>query len=226
MRPVKDMLGQFFQSSSRKAAGASNHHHHSSSSASPNPTLDSATEDSHTRHLLYPELSTLYHPDGQPYPLHQAALSQGTAHDGPQPEIDLEFPRDCRIIIAQDETASMPKAVLFDSKPGPPRSESPTQPSARTRAFGGSAGASTASPSLGGMHARRSSLATEPTPRSPTVANFIRTRTRGNSISSMPNIDEHSQIKAKAQAQAKAKDSSDLVNTCLDCMFGNTPIEL
>ncbi|PVI03615.1 hypothetical protein DM02DRAFT_520442 [Periconia macrospinosa] len=222
MRPVTDMLGQFF--SSRKASGAS--HPSSASSASPNATLDSATEDSHTRHLLYPESSTLYHPDGQPYPLHQASLSMGTAHDGPAPEIDLDFPRDCRIIIAQDETASMPKTILFDSKPGPPRAESPTQPATRARAFGGPAGSSTASPSFGSLHTRRSSLATDPTPRSPTVANFMRTRTRGNSISSMPNIDEHSQTQAKAQAQAqaKAKDSSDLVNSCLDCMFGNTPM--
>ncbi|KAF1950805.1 hypothetical protein CC80DRAFT_426062 [Byssothecium circinans] len=206
------MLGQFF--SNRKGAGAH---------PSPSTTLDSATEDSHTRHLLYPESSTLYHPEGQPYPLHAASLSLGTAHDGPQPEIDLEFPRDCRIIIAQDEAGAMPRSVLFDSKPGPPRAESPTRPNTRSRAFGGGPGsASTAGPTFGGLHSRRSSLVTESTPRSPTVAAFTRTRTRGNSISSMPNIDEHSQIQAKAQA--KAKDATDLVNICLDCMFGNTPM--
>ena len=88
------MLGQFF----RKGAQAH---------PSPTTTLDSATEESHTRHLLYPETSTLYHPDGQPYPLHGAALSLGTAHDGPLPEIDLEFPRDCRILIAQDLAEGM-----------------------------------------------------------------------------------------------------------------------
>jgi len=207
------MLGQFF-SSGRKGAGAH---------ASPPTTLDSATEESHTRHLLYPESSTLYHSDGQPYPLHGAALSPGTAYDGPLPEIDLDFPRDCRIIIAQDETAAVPRTILFDSKPGPPRAESPTLlPNPRSRAFGGPGSASTVGPTFGGMHARRSSLVPESTPRSPTVANFNRTRTRGNSISSMPNIDEHAQIQAKAQS--KAKDAADLVNICLDCMFGNTPM--
>lgn len=35
----------------------------------------------------------------------------------------------------------------------------------------------------------------------------------------MPNIDEHAQVQAKAQA--RAKESTDLANVCLDCMFGN-----
>jgi hypothetical protein len=36
----------------------------------------------------------------------------------------------------------------------------------------------------------------------------------------MPNIDEHAQV-VQAKAQAKAKESTDLANICLDCMFGN-----
>jgi len=213
MRPVADMLGHIF--SSRKG-----------SSAHPSPTtttLDSATEESHTRHLLYPETSSFYHNDGQPYPLHGPSLVLGNAHDGPLPEIDLEFPRDCRIIIAQDESSSMPKTILFDSKPGSSRPDSPTQTNTRSRTFGGAPAASTVGPAFGVMHARRSSLVTESTtPRSPTVAAFARSRTRGNSISSMPNIDEHAQSQAKAQL--RSKESMDLVNICLDCMFGNTPM--
>jgi hypothetical protein len=204
------MLGQFFNS--RKGAGTPH--------PSPNTTLDSATEESHTRHLLYPDTNTLYHPEGQPYPLHGASLALGSPHDGPLPEIDLEFPRDCRIIIAQDDPNPTAKTILFDSKPAPPRAETPPQPQARSKVFGGAGGASTAGPSFGGLHARRSSLATEPTPRSPTVGAFTRARTRGNSISSMPNIDEHSQI--QKQAQARAKESTDMVAVCLECMFGNT----
>jgi hypothetical protein len=204
------MLGQFFNS--RKGAGAPH--------PSPNTTLDSATEESHTRHLLYPDTNTLYHPEGQPYPLHGASLTLGSGHDGPLPEIDLEFPRDCRIIIAQDDPNPTAKTILFDSKPAPPRAESPPQSQARTRLFGGAGGASTVGPSFGGQHARRSSLVTDPTPRSPTVSTFTRARTRGNSISSMPNIDEHSQI--QKQAQAHAKESTDMVAVCLECMFGNT----
>jgi len=205
------MIGQFF--SSRK--GASN--------PPPQPTLDSATEESHTRHLLYPESSTLYHADGQPYPLHAAPTTAGSGHDGPLPEIDLEYPRDCRVIIAQDESAAMPKTILFDSKPTPARAESPTLPNTRARAFGPGAAAgnaSTAGPTFGGVHARRSSLVTESTaPRSPTMGGFTRIRTRGGSVSSMPNIDEHAAVQAKAQA--RAKESTDLANICLDCMFGN-----
>ncbi|KAF1846759.1 uncharacterized protein K460DRAFT_285976 [Cucurbitaria berberidis CBS 394.84] len=216
MRPLPDMIGHLF--STRKAASASQ----------PQPTtvLDSATEESHTRHLLYPETSTLYHADGQPYPLHAAPLTPGSGHDGPLPEIDLDYPRDCRIIIAQDETPAMPKAILFDSKPAPPRAASPPLPNTRPRTFGasnavGSLGQPTAGPTtLGTLHARTSSLVTEPTaPPSPTVGGFTRIRTRGSSISSMPNIDEHAQVRAKAQA--RAKESTDLANVCLDCMFGN-----
>ncbi|KAF2467641.1 uncharacterized protein BDR25DRAFT_61539 [Lindgomyces ingoldianus] len=207
------MLGQFF--SNRKGVGAPH--------PSPSTTLDSATEESHTRHLLYPETNTLYHHESQPYPLHGASLTLGSGYDGPQPEIDLEFPRDCRIIIAQDESGPMPRTILFDSKPSPPRTESPTQPNARARVFGAAGGVNTAGPTFGGLHARRSSLVTESTaPRSPTVGAFTRARIRGNSISSMPNIDEHSQ--AQAHAQARAKESMDVVNICLDCMFGNTPL--
>ncbi|KAF2829192.1 hypothetical protein CC86DRAFT_368250 [Ophiobolus disseminans] len=180
------MIGQFF---SRKGA----------SQATAPAVLDSTTEQTHTRHLLYPDTNTPHNPDGQ-------------QHDGPLGDIDLEFPRDCRIIIAQDETPSMPKAILFDSKP--PLAESPT----RTRASG--PGGAAASASTIGLHARRSSLATEPTaPRSPTaIGGFARIRTRGGSVSSMPNIDEH-QVQAKAQA--RAKESTDLANICIDCMFGN-----
>lgn len=205
------MIGQFF--SGRKTVGASHH-------PPPAPVLDSATEESHTRHLLYPDTSTLSHPHGQPYPLHAAPLTPGSGHDGPLPEIDLEYPRDCRIIIAQDET-SAPRTILFDSKPAPPRAE---------KAFGGATSTSTTSagspgpPSFGGLHARRASLVSQAsTPRSPSMAGFTRVRTRGASISSMPNIDEHAQVQAhaQAQAQARAKESTDLANICLDCMFGN-----
>lgn len=209
------MIGQFF--SGRKASNAA-------SRPAPTTTLDSATEESHTRHLLCPDSSTLLHPDGQPYPLHAAPLTPGSGHDGPLPEIDLEFPRDVRIIIAQDDFAHMAKTVLFDSKPAPPRPESPTH--TRTRTFGSTQPAAplhSPSPSLGGLHTRRTSLAADPPPpRSPMVSSFARTRTRGASISSMPNIDEHAHMYAQAQAQARARESSDLVNTCLECMFGST----
>ncbi|KZM26821.1 uncharacterized protein EKO05_0009022 [Ascochyta rabiei] len=216
------MIGQFFNS--RKAAHSTN---------SPVP-LDSATEESHTRHLLYPDTSTLFHPDGQPYPLHAAPLTPGSGHDGPLPEIDLDFPRDVRIIIAQDDFAHMAKTVLFDSKPAPPRPDSPspslpharprtTTPTTATATATATATTPTTTSALGGIHARRTSLAAEPsTPRSPTLTTFTRTRTRGSSISSMPHIDEHAHLHAHAHAHARARESTDLVNTCLDCMFGST----
>ena len=203
------MIGKIFNNIQSAGASQSSHSH------SQPTALESATEESHTRHLLYPDSSTFYHPDGQPYPLHAAPLTPGSGHDGPLPEIDLDVTRDCRIIIAQDESGGMPKAILFDSKPSPPRADSPTQHNARLRA--------TLGPTAGGIHARRSSLVTEPSaPRSPTMSGFTRTRVRGGSVSSMPNIDEHAQ--SQARAQAKAKESTDIANICLDCCFGNLPM--
>ena len=167
MRPLPDMIGHLF--SSRKGSSASH--------APPPTVLDSATEESHTRHLLYPEYNTLYHPEGQPYPLHAAPLTPGSGHDGPLPEIDLDYPRDCRIIIAQDETPAMPKTILFDSKPAPPRVDAPTSPNLRTRAFGAAnaSNASTPAPTFGGLHARTSSLVTEPAapPRSRRISSAM-----------------------------------------------------
>ncbi|KAJ6191851.1 folliculin-interacting protein N-terminus-domain-containing protein [Bipolaris maydis] len=210
------MIGHLF--SSRKGTNASH-------AASPT-VLDSATEESHTRHLLYPESNTLYHPDGQPYPLHAAPLTPGSGHDGPLPEIDLDYPRDCRIIIAQDETPAMPKAILFDSKPAP---HAPNRPQVPTHAHERLAEPTPALPVLPAPRLRHWAvfmrgdrpLLQSPTapPRSPTVGGFTRVRTRGSSIASMPNIDEHAQLQAKAQA--RAKESTDLANICLDCMFGN-----
>lgn len=231
MRPVPDMIGQFF--SNRKGAGVAVGSISNASSSTPTtaPTvLDSATEEAHTRFLLYPDANAPTPPDGQPAPLHAAPLTPGSGHDGPLPEIDLEFPRDCRIIIAQDELQAMPKTILFDSKPAPARPDSPPQPSSRARAFGpvqSASSAATVGPSFGGLHARRASLVAEPTaPRSPTFAGFTRIRTRGGSVSSMPNIDEHIQsAQAQAKAQARAKESSDLANICLDLQFGNLSMQ-
>ncbi|KAH7395089.1 folliculin-interacting protein N-terminus-domain-containing protein [Phaeosphaeria sp. MPI-PUGE-AT-0046c] len=229
MRPVPDMIGQFF--SNRKGAGvagASVSNTSSSTPATASTVLDSATEEAHTRFLLYPDSNAPTPPDGQPAPLHAAPLTPGSGHDGPLPEIDLEFPRDCRIIIAQDELQAMPKTILFDSKPAPPRPDSPPQSASRARAFGPGqsvSSAATVGPSFGGLHARRASLVAEPTaPRSPTFAGFTRIRTRGGSVSSMPNIDEHIQT-AQAKAQARAKESSDLANICLDLQFGNLAMQ-
>ncbi|KAF2492072.1 hypothetical protein BU16DRAFT_419428, partial [Lophium mytilinum] len=182
--------------------------------------LESTTDDIHTRNLLFPDAATLHQTDWQYSTLNGSPLANlpaNSAFDGAQGEIDLEQSRDIRIIIAQDESGTMPKTVLFDSKPGLTRAESPTHANPRTRLFGPNSGSSTAGPTFGGSHARRASLVTETaTPRSPTVGAFQRARGRGSSISSMPNIDEHT--------QGRTKESADLMQICLDCMFGNTPM--
>src|SRR5262245_36197387 len=76
--------------------------------------LQSDTEESHTRGLLWPDANTLYQPDAFPRELTAGGSSPGgSSFDGPRGEIDLEHSRDIRIIIAQDEAGTTPRAVLF-----------------------------------------------------------------------------------------------------------------
>ncbi|KAF2083583.1 hypothetical protein K490DRAFT_51294 [Saccharata proteae CBS 121410] len=180
-----------------------------------NPQIESVTEDSHTRDLLFPDASALYQSEGQ---LSSIGGSSSNGNDGTQAEIDLDQARDVRIIIAQDETGSLPKTVLYDSKP--PSSESPAPNSERRGSRLFSAGPGHPSPTPGSTasqaHVRRSSLATDKLPpRAPPVSAFQRARTRGASISAMPNIDESS------HGGRSPRESDELVKTCLDCMFGN-----
>ena len=111
------MLGRLFSS----AASSLNPLTSGSPSGRPKYPHESVQEEIHTRSLLFPDPGQLYHPQSHisPYPppvsSHVSALSTTFDSGG---EVDLESPRDIRIIIAQDATALQPdKAVLFDSKP-------------------------------------------------------------------------------------------------------------
>jgi hypothetical protein len=86
-------------------------------------SLASVTEDAHTYDLLYPDLSTLRQIQNHAYPLKdgdpsQAALA-ATSHDD-RGGLDIQSPRDVRIIIAQDGNvlAQQPR-ILYDSHPAP-----------------------------------------------------------------------------------------------------------
>src|SRR5438552_3954131 len=84
-------------------------------STRPTTSLESVQEDIHTRNLLFPDTSLLHQPHGHLYPLSGDALSPtGASASGFDcyGDLDLESPRDVRILIAQDATGTQGKAVL------------------------------------------------------------------------------------------------------------------
>ncbi|KAI9760702.1 MAG: hypothetical protein M1840_002350 [Geoglossum simile] len=102
--------------------------HGAHSSTRPTHSLESVQEDIHTRNLLFPDASLLHQPHGHLYPLSGGASSPtGASASGFDcyGDLDLESPRDVRILIAQDATGSQGKAVLYDSDPSPATSPKP-----------------------------------------------------------------------------------------------------
>ena len=86
--------------------------------------LESVTEEAHTYHLLYPEGETLRQGQHHAYPLRLGDPSSAAAAASSSDDrggLDIQSPRDVRIIIAQDASAlsSQPR-VLYDSHPPPP----------------------------------------------------------------------------------------------------------
>ncbi|KAL8925790.1 MAG: hypothetical protein Q9208_003287 [Pyrenodesmia sp. 3 TL-2023] len=95
--------------------------------------LESVTEESHTFDLLWPELDALLQPQDQVYPLHHgnpSSLASAAASFDDRGALDIQIPRDIRIIVAQKAYLSHPNRVLYDTHPPPlspiVRLESPT----------------------------------------------------------------------------------------------------
>ncbi|KAF2102869.1 hypothetical protein NA57DRAFT_32685 [Rhizodiscina lignyota] len=175
--------------------------------------LDSQTEEAHTKSLLFPDAGQLSQPaslsDSLPgdFPLSGAGGTDCTLGD-----IDLESPRDVRILVAQNFTGAQNEIVLFDSWPIL-RPESPLVQRDPAPAERGLKASATAPPS------RRSSVVSQDGGRrSPSSFGsggaFQRNRLRNTSISTpLPFIDE--------TAQARHRESEDMVKTALECMFEN-----
>ncbi|KAF2240041.1 hypothetical protein EV356DRAFT_438522 [Viridothelium virens] len=201
------MLGQLFSSWNPSRRPASQQA----------PPLESVTEDTHTRNLLFPDPNILSQAPGQAYPLqttpdgHNATILG--AYDGKKGDFDLESARDVRIIIAQEEVGLQPKSILFDSKPAPAISLTPSAPSTPGHARRSSRGSAVV-----GIDSRRTSLSSEPpSPSAFGGSAFQRPRRRNTSNASMPNIDENVQGRL-------TRDSNDELKTCLDCMFGSAAL--
>lgn len=84
--------------------------------------LESVTEESHTFDLLWPELDALLQSQDQVYPLHHgnpSSLASAAASFDDRGALDIQTPRDIRIIVAQKAHLSHPNRVLYDTHPPP-----------------------------------------------------------------------------------------------------------
>lgn len=175
--------------------------------------LDSQTEEAHTKSLLFPDVGQLSQPaslsDSLPG---DVPLSGASSTDCNVGDIDLESPRDVRILVAQNFTGAQNEVILYDSWP----TLRPESPHVQSNALAGERGpkASATAPS-----SRRSSVVSQDGGRrSPSSFGaggaFQRSRLRNTSLSTpLPFIDE--------TTQARHRESEDMVKTALECMFEN-----
>ncbi|KAL8692617.1 MAG: hypothetical protein Q9218_002404 [Villophora microphyllina] len=97
----------------------------SASSQSPQsykPPLESVTEESHTYDLLYPDFHALQQSQDQAYPFRTGTLSPtafAASSFDDRGGLDIQSPRDVRILVAQDGISSHQAKVLYDSHPRP-----------------------------------------------------------------------------------------------------------
>ncbi|KAL8733578.1 MAG: hypothetical protein Q9166_001986 [cf. Caloplaca sp. 2 TL-2023] len=92
------------------------------SSQSYKPPLESVTEESHTYDLLYPDFSALQQSQDQFVPLRHVRVPSVAAGAGSFDDrglLDIQSPRDVRIIVAQDAIFSQQAKVIFDTHPPP-----------------------------------------------------------------------------------------------------------
>ncbi|MCJ1417239.1 hypothetical protein MMC32_003581 [Xylographa parallela] len=107
------MLGRLFQS----AASSFSQHN----SSRPQTPLESVTEEAHTRDLLFPEVAALRSSQQNSLTFHGARLpanAREAADYDDRGHIDIQYPGDIRVIIAQDANSRYHHPqVLYDSRP-------------------------------------------------------------------------------------------------------------
>ena len=190
------------------------------------PPLDSVTEDAHTLSLLFPDNAVGPEQDSlsPTIPSSDITYSLRTAlgNDSAKADIDLEYPRDIRILIAQGESGPLQEVLLFDSRPG--SASARESPKAR---YLRPARADLASQNPGSLssrqHVRPTVISTIPEDAgrtSPSLGNTLggaltrSARLRRTSVSSTHSLPEES-------SQTRQRDTDDIVKTALSCMFEN-----
>ena len=109
------MIGRLLQSAATTFSPYTTSKNHS--------PLESVTEEVHTSELLYPEVSSLRHPSQSALPLNDGRTpfnAKEAANYDDRGGLNISYPNDIRIIIAQDTTSRHPQPqVLYDSSPPP-----------------------------------------------------------------------------------------------------------
>ncbi|KAL9073002.1 MAG: hypothetical protein Q9161_003224 [Pseudevernia consocians] len=201
--------------------------------------LESVTEEAHTYDLLYPEAETLRQGQHYAYPLRQGDPSIAAAVASSSDDrggLDIQSPRDVRIIIAQDANAlSSHPLVLYDSHPPPPvpQARNATFPEASKNGHrkggsftGGGRSNDNVKESHTAPHTRQSSFSqtaqsifTPPTsPLSPVSelgGLFSNAGRRTNTVRPATSDGETTQSKI-------AREGREETDALLDCMFGAT----
>ena len=233
------MLGQLFSSWNPSRRPASHQ-------AAP---LESVTEDTHTRNLLFPDPNLLSQAPGQAYPFQTTPDGSNTptlgGYDSKKGDFDLESARDVRIIIAQEDVGLQPKSVLFDSKPTPSNSTTPSAPTTPSHARRLSRGSGvptwhdgadaglTAQP-FGRTHLKpkvsvqtlqapsidsRRSSLVGEPPSPGSFAGSAFQRSRRRNTSNASMPNIDENVQGRLN-----RDSNDELRTCLDCMFGSAAL--
>lgn len=210
-----------------------------SSSLSPNTArgqrqLESVTEEAHTHDLLYPEGETLHKGQHHAYPLKHgdpvliAAAANSSDDKG---GLDIQSPRDVRIIIAQDANAhsSQPR-VLYDSEPPlssqQARNSSPEEfqygrPRGESMSGGGPRRNNSIQKSYTAPHTRQSSL-------SQTAQSLFMSPSSLSPVNEIGGLFGNSKTRTERPATSDgdslqytiAKETREETEAILDCMFG------
>ncbi|MCJ1259098.1 hypothetical protein MMC24_006933 [Lignoscripta atroalba] len=199
--------------------------------ASRPPTpLESVAEEAHTHSLLYPDLNTLRQVHDPIYAFHHGnnpATAEEAANFDDRGGVGVEYPRNIRIIIAQDANARYQQPqVLFDSKL-PKNAERHNDLLLRAEGAASPRGPHVQSPlqsPLKAQHSRRSSLfqspqTSGPSPTSPRSLHFgLAGAFSENSLrmsNTEPEPDHHETTQGRVAREGKEE-----TEALLDCMFG------
>ncbi|KAL8706278.1 MAG: hypothetical protein Q9201_000654 [Fulgogasparrea decipioides] len=206
------------------------------------PPLESVTEETHTYDLLYPDFHALQQSQDQVYPLRTGVplptASAASSFDD-RGGLDIQNPRDIRIIIAQDGTLSQQAKILYDSHPPPPLPvgrTSPTEP--RPGLIG-------RSQQLAGLSKKTQTL-----PEAPTGPKHTRSFSLNQALHTSP-LQERSPLAAAPESKGAfsspksrrtsarpatsegeshqtrlAREGKEEVDALLGCMFGSTGLPL
>ena len=176
--------------------------------------LESATEEEHTRSLLFPDASLLHHPTQQFYPLYATPTSPTSPVGGfdDRGGLEIDAGNDLRVLVAQDALGDQDEpCLLLDSRDAEkhvaPRLASPAQGRHRRAPSAGLSDQSPTSPTL-----------FRPTPFSPAIpptGAFQNSRMRSQTLPLQQDEDLNS---------IGFKDAKDDTRALLNCMFGSSAL--